>query len=94
MRLVGKPLLKSKEDAEMVIRLEKGQGDGRRGQDSVCSEDRWDLCQDLFGSLRSEKGGDEVTFRIRLGQPGPLLRWVGFRKKSIWVEREEFSFSA
>lgn len=35
MRLVRKPLLKSKEEAETVIRLEKRQGDGRRGQDSV-----------------------------------------------------------
>lgn len=35
MRLVGKALLKSKEEAEMVIRLEKGQGDRRRGQDRV-----------------------------------------------------------
>lgn len=46
MRLVGKPLLKSKEDAEMVIRLEKGQGDGRRGQDSVCSE----TCRKIDGT--------------------------------------------
>lgn len=32
MRLVGKPLLKPKEETEMVIGLEKGEGTERRGQ--------------------------------------------------------------
>lgn len=32
MSVVGKPLLTSKEETEIVIRLGKGQGDKRRGQ--------------------------------------------------------------
>lgn len=34
-------------------------------------EDRCDLCQDMLGWLtEKQKGDDEVTFQIHLGQPG------------------------
>ena len=57
MRLVGKPLLKHKKETEMVIWLEKGQGNERRGQciqtcrkiDVTCAR----TC--LAGSLRSKR---------------------------------------